>query len=86
MYKWTVGALSELHEGSEARMITILEKVNLAAIHAGEGHADAKRGGIGDESYQTPLNITRRQYQCLKRNHVKNTRVEKKVAERNWSL
>ena len=35
MYKWTVGALSALHEGSEARMITILEKANLAAIHTG---------------------------------------------------
>ena len=34
MYKWTVGALSALHEGSEARMITILEKTNLAKIHA----------------------------------------------------
>ena len=35
MYKWTVGALSALHEGSEARMITTLEKANLAVIHAG---------------------------------------------------
>ena len=35
MYKWTVGALSMLHEGSEARMITILEKANLAEIHVG---------------------------------------------------
>ena len=34
-YKWTVGTLSALHEGSEARIITILEKANLAAIHAG---------------------------------------------------
>ena len=34
-YKWTVGALSALHEGSEARIITILEKANLAAIHTG---------------------------------------------------
>ena len=35
MFKWTTGALSALHEGSEARLITILEKANLAAIHAG---------------------------------------------------
>ena len=35
MYKWTVGALLVLHEGMEGRMITILEKANLAAIHVG---------------------------------------------------
>ena len=35
MFKWSLGGLSALHEGTEARMITILEKANLAAIHAG---------------------------------------------------
>ena len=34
-YRWTVGALSAAHQGSEAYIITILEKGNLAAIHAG---------------------------------------------------
>ena len=34
-FKWTVEALAALHEGSEACVITILEKANLAAIHAG---------------------------------------------------
>ena len=34
-FKWTVEALAALHEGSEARIITILEKANLAIIHAG---------------------------------------------------
>ena len=33
-FKWTVEALAALHEGSEARVITILQKANLAAIHA----------------------------------------------------
>ena len=33
--KWTVEALAALHEGSEASVITILEKANLAVIHAG---------------------------------------------------
>ena len=33
--KWTVEALAALHKGSEARVITILKKANLAAIHAG---------------------------------------------------
>ena len=32
-FKWTVGALSALHKGSESMLITLLEKVNLAAIH-----------------------------------------------------
>ena len=32
-FKWTVGALSALHEGSESMLITLLEKANLAAIH-----------------------------------------------------
>ena len=32
-FKWTVGALSALHEGGEAVLITLLEKANLAAIH-----------------------------------------------------
>ena len=35
MFKWTIPALSALHKGSEARLIMILEKANLAAIHAG---------------------------------------------------
>ena len=34
-YRWTVGALSAAHQGSEAYIITILEKGNLAAIHTG---------------------------------------------------
>ena len=34
-YKWTVGALKAIHEGSEAFLITILEYGNLAAIHGG---------------------------------------------------
>ena len=34
-YRWTVGTLSAAHQGSEAYIITILEKGNLAAIHAG---------------------------------------------------
>ena len=34
-FKWTVEALAALHKGSEAHVITILEKANLAAIHAG---------------------------------------------------
>ena len=34
-YRWTVGTLSATHQGSEAYIITILEKGNLAAIHAG---------------------------------------------------
>ena len=34
-YKWTVGALKAIHEGSEAFLITILEYANLAAIHGG---------------------------------------------------
>ena len=34
-YRWTVGALLAAHQGSEAYIITILEKGNLAAIHAG---------------------------------------------------
>ena len=34
-YRWTVGALQAIHEGSEAFLITILEYGNLAAIHAG---------------------------------------------------
>ena len=33
-FKWTVEALAALHEGLEARVVTILEKANLAAIHA----------------------------------------------------
>ena len=33
--KWTVEALAALHEGSEARVITILKKANLKVIHAG---------------------------------------------------
>ena len=33
-FKWTVEALAALHEGSEACVITILKKANLAAIHA----------------------------------------------------
>ena len=32
--KWTVEALAALHEGSEAHVITILEKANIAVIHA----------------------------------------------------
>ena len=32
-FKWTVEALAALHEGSEAHIVTILEKVNLAVIH-----------------------------------------------------
>ena len=34
-FKWTVEALAALHEGSKAHTITILEKANLATIHAG---------------------------------------------------
>ena len=34
-YRWTVGTLLAAHQGSEAYIITILEKGNLAAIHAG---------------------------------------------------
>ena len=34
-FKWTVEALAALHEGSEARIITILKKANLTVIHAG---------------------------------------------------
>ena len=34
-YKWTVGALKAIHEGSEAFLITILEYGNLAVIHGG---------------------------------------------------
>ena len=33
IFKWTVSALSALHEGSESMLITLLEKANLAAIH-----------------------------------------------------
>ena len=33
-FKWTVEALAALHKGSEARVITILKKANLAVIHA----------------------------------------------------
>ena len=35
-YRWTVGALSAIHQGSEAFMITLLEYGNLVAIHAGQ--------------------------------------------------
>ena len=34
-FKWTVESLAALHEGLKARVITMLEKANLAAIHAG---------------------------------------------------
>ena len=34
-YKWTIGTLKAIHEGSEAFLITILEYGNLAAIHSG---------------------------------------------------
>ena len=34
-FRWTVGALSAIHQGSEAFMITLLEYGNLLAIHAG---------------------------------------------------
>ena len=33
-YHWTVGALSTIHTGSEAFLITLLEYGNLLAIHA----------------------------------------------------
>ena len=34
-YRWTVGALSAIHTGLEAFLITLLEYGNLLAIHAG---------------------------------------------------
>ena len=34
-YRWTLGALQAIHEGSEAFLITNLEYGNLAAIHMG---------------------------------------------------
>ena len=63
-YKWTIGALSALHEGSEARVITILEKANLAAIHAGRVTLMAKdielamKLSDATENYKTTTSVT----------------------------
>ena len=64
MYKWTIGALSALHEGSEARVITILEKANLATIHAGRVTLMAKdielamKLSDATENYKTTTSVT----------------------------
>ena len=64
MFKWTVGALSALHKGTEARIITILEKANLAAIHAGRVTLMAKdielaiKLSDATEHYKTTKSVT----------------------------
>ena len=63
-FKWTVEALAALHEGSEACVITILEKANLATIHA--GHVTLMRKDIElamklsdvTENYKTTKSVT----------------------------
>ena len=53
-----------LHEGTEARMITILEKANLAAIHAGRVTLMAKdvelamRLSDATANYKTTSSVT----------------------------
>ena len=56
--------MSALHEGSEARVITILEKANLAAIHAGRVTLMAKdielamKLSDATENYKTTTSVT----------------------------
>ena len=63
-FKWTVEALAALHEGSKARIITILKKANLATIHASHVTLMPKDIDLAmklsdmTENYQTTSSVT----------------------------